>query len=63
MNETQRKIVVVSLFLLAALCGAFTVIVAVEADNELFDDFIWTTLLAPASLVAALYLRAGGKSK
>ncbi len=27
MNETQRKIIVVSLFLLAALCGAFTVIV------------------------------------
>ena len=64
MNAVQRRILVRSLFVLAALTGglcAFAVVVG-EAD-ALFDKILWATIISPASFVGALYLRAGGHSE
>jgi hypothetical protein len=64
MNPSQRRILVRTLFVVAALSAAlclFAVVVG-EAD-ALFDEILWATLLAPTCFVAALYLRAGGASE
>jgi hypothetical protein len=61
MNAAQRKILVRTLFVLAALSAGLSLfaIVVGQAD-ALFDDILWNTPVAPVAFVLALYLRAGG---
>jgi len=64
MNATQRRILVRTLFVVAALSAALCLFVVVSgAPEALFRKILWATLLAPSSFVAALYLRAGGTNQ
>lgn len=61
MNAAQRRIIVIALFFVAVVCAGLLVLAVAEgATDELLDDLIWIPITAGVSLVAALYLRAGG---
>ena len=63
MNSSQRRILVRVLFVIALLStGLCLFAIIVNEADALFGKILWATLLAPATFVAALYLRAGGAS-
>ena len=64
MNSGQRLVLVKALFVLAAIMGALCVYAIVIGQvDALFDEILWATIIAPTSLVAALFLRAGGQDE
>jgi hypothetical protein len=58
MNESQRGVLVWSLFIVA---GLFLGLIAIAIAGQKGGGETWWLLVPPVAIVAALYLRAGRK--